>query len=230
MKEQNVVVGFSRFDLPLLASYPRSGTNWIRYFVEVCSNRPSPGQTCLIEGNNYIIDRAHCAYPILHRYKKLILIIRDYRECLLRQNKSEWLSMKDVEEFLGDNHLEHPCIWYIKNIEAFDRFNGEKLLVYYEDLIHSPAKEFPRLGKFLGISDESLSKFIDEIDNHSGNSISAYTAGGHSSETTTSNDTKAHAKKLLTEDQKVEFDNYYKTRFPALAQRYLKRYFTVWDV
>jgi hypothetical protein len=80
--------GFSRFDLPLRVTYPRSGTNWIRFFLEICSNKPTPGDTRYHTGEDYLIDRAHCGYPIMNKYNKVILILRNYKECLIREKKA----------------------------------------------------------------------------------------------------------------------------------------------
>lgn len=221
----NVITGFSEFRLPLLASYSRSGTNWIRYFVETCSNRPTPGETRRISGNNYVIDRAHRAYSVMHNYRKVVLLVRDYRECLLRHNKDHWLSTMDVTRFLENPNFNQPCLWYIKNIEAFDEFKGDKLLIYYEDIIKSAEREFVRLGKFLDLPQEEVVDFVNHIEENFNASVSAYTAGGHSTETAKTRSITAHANTLLTDTQRKEFDAYFKTKYPNLAQKYLKRYF-----
>ena len=146
------ITGCSRFDLPLLASYSRSGTNWIRYFIATCTGRPTPGQTRLLSGDDYIIDQAHCTYPRVHKYSNVILVIRDYRECLLRHNKDHWKPGMDITQFLKDQPLDQPCAWNFKTIQAFDQFSRDKLLLYYEDIINAPETEFRRLGSFLGRS------------------------------------------------------------------------------
>ncbi len=219
------ITGCSRFDLPLLASYSRSGTNWIRYFIETCSGRPTPGQRRRLSGDDYIIDRAHCAYPVIHRYSKVILVIRDYRECLLRHNKDHWKPGMDIAQFLEDQQLDQPCEWYIKNIQAFDQFRRDKLLLYYEDIINAPETEFRRLGSFLGLPEDTVVDFIHHIEDHFQASVSRYTAGGHSSETSKTRSTTAHADAMLGEEEKREFDDYFISRYNILANRYLKRYF-----
>ena len=100
-------IGFGLHDLPLLASYPRSGTNWIRYIVESISGLPTPGEHRLLSGTNYCIDRAHCAYPIISSYKKVVLVLRDYRECILRHHKESWINYTDVLSLLSDEDLKN---------------------------------------------------------------------------------------------------------------------------
>ena len=106
----NVIDGFAKYDAPLLASYSRSGTNWLRYFIETISNRPTPGHLRSVFGTDYIVDRAHRAYPVLHKYEKVILVVRDYKKCMLRNYKDHWLACKNVGQFLEDSSVEQPCI------------------------------------------------------------------------------------------------------------------------
>lgn len=180
----NVIDGFSKYELPLLASYSRSGTNWIRYFIETITHRPTPGQFRCVSGTDYVVDRAHRAYPVLHKYERVILVVRDYRECLLRHNKNHWRATKDVKSFLEDSKLKQPCCWYIENIKAFDSFQYPKLLIYYEDVIRSPETEFAKIGRFLDFPEKDVCEFLNNLEEHFKKSVSAYTAGGHSSKTT----------------------------------------------
>ena len=225
-RHRNVLVGLKRYELPILVSYSRSGTNWIRYFIEYCSRQPTPGQTRLFEGTNYIIDRAHCAFPVLHRYARAILVIRDYRECLLRHNRPSWLATRNVSTFLEDESLKQPCSWYIRNIEAVDAFNGEKLVLYYEDLMTAPEDPFRKLGAFLGFPETTVTDFVEHIDDHFRASVKLYTSVSHASHTSSTRSTNAHAKALLSDAQVVEFDDYFREHYPELAQKYLRRYFT----
>lgn len=225
-KRQNMSYGFGLHDLPLLASYSRSGTNWIRYFIEFASGLPTPGQTRLIQGKNYFIDRAHCAYPIMTNYNRVLLVLRDYRECLLRHHKESWYKQPNVEAFLTNEALKQPPSWYIKNIKAFDRFEGKKLLIYYEDLLQQPEISFLKLAEFLELNPLKVQIFLKNIDQHFEGSIQAYTKGGHLSETSSTKDFKYHSRTALTPAQVEEFDQYYFTQYPGIAEKYLRRYNT----
>ncbi len=221
---ENVIDGSSRYELPLLASYPRSGTNWLRYFIETITNRPTPGQTRVVGGTNFVVDRAHRAYPVLHKYERVILILRDYKECLLRHKKDHWLATQDVGSFLGELKNRHPCFWYIENIKAFERFEKAKILIYYEDLIISPETEFRRLGIFLDFPDLAVSEFVSNLNEHIDRSVAAFTSGGHKSITTNNGGLHYHTTKLLTEDNVRRFNEYYSTKYSELTQKYLQRY------
>lgn len=225
-KRGSMSYGFGLCDLPLLASYSRSGTNWVRYFIEYTSGHPTPGQTRLIQGDNYFIDRAHCAYPIMNSYKKIVLVLRDYKECLLRQNKESWLKHPDVYSFLTSEELKQPPYWYIKNLEAFDAFEGEKLLIYYEDLLNAPKETFSKLSIFLDLNQLRTHLFLRNLDQHFQASVEAYTKGGHSSETSSTKDLHFHSKMTLTPEHIGEFDQFYLVRYPKIANKYLLRYTT----
>lgn len=223
-KRRGVTYGLRRFDLPLLASYSRSGTNWIRYFIEYVGGRPTPGQTRLVEGQDYCIDRAHCAYPIMHSYGQVILVIRDYRECIVRHYRRIWPEYPSAQALLTDDALKHPVSWYIRNIEAFDSFRGKKLLIYYEDLIAKPAEAFAALAGFLSLDAGKTRQFLGDLDSHFQASVRAYTREGNISESSSSQDVGFHARTKLTPEQMKEFDDFYFLRYPYLANKYLSHY------
>ncbi len=223
--KKNVITGHGFYDKPLLISYPRSGTNWIRYIIECLSGKPTPGQERVHSGTDYIIDRAHKAYPVIHRHDKVILILRDYRECLLRSNIESWLEFGDVERFLEERGTFTPPHWYIDNLKEYDLFQGNKLLVYYEDLLAHPDVEIPRISNFLNFNAREVEAFLANLDEHKQSSISLYTSGGHASET--KGDTKKasyHADMHVSPEQKEAFDSYYIQKYPSLFEKYLSRY------
>jgi hypothetical protein len=221
---RNVTEGFGFFHLPLLVSYARSGTNMVRYIVEAISGRSTPGQKRLHKTPDVILDRAHCAFPVMDRHPRVILVLRDYRECLLRQHAGAWREKPEVARFLEMDEVAHPPHWYIRNLEAFDRFGGEKLLLYFEDLILDPEPAIRKLAAFLDLDPARTRDFLENLDGHFDASVEAYTSSGHASQTATKKDVQGHARKWLTPGQRREFDLYYQERHPDLYERYLKRY------
>lgn len=219
--------GYEMYDLPLLVSYSRSGTNWIRYVIETISGFPTPGQTRVHEGTEYVIDRAHCGFPGMNFHPKVVLLIRDYRECLVRHHRKNWSPEDDVEVFLEDKSTDQPPSWYIRNISAFDKYEGEKEKIYYEDeIMKEPERSVEKIKRFLSLSQKETDKFINEIDNHVSRSVSLYKKGGHSSSTYDEKDPMYHAKKNLTKPQIRKFDEYFSSRFPDVYRTYLSRYDT----
>jgi len=137
-----------------------------------------------------------------------------------------WSAYPNVVAFLTDEGLEHPADWYIRNIEAFDSFQGEKLLIYYEDLLGKPMKTLKKLSTFLGLDQEKTQMFLSDHDAHYEESVKAYTRGGHSTETSSTKDVRFHAKTKLTPRQVKEFDEFYFSRCSKIANKYLRRYDT----
>jgi hypothetical protein len=157
-------------------------------------------------------------------HQQVVLVLRDYRECLLRHYKQEWYKCRNVTRFLGNEDLKQPPSWYIKNLIAFDRFKGEKLLIYYEDLLNEPRNTFTKLSSFLGLNQLRTQIFLRDIDIHFKQSVKAYTKTKHSSETSSSKDLKFHSRTALTPQQIEEFDRFYFTGYPVVADKYLRRY------
>ena len=145
----------------ILVSHPRSGLNWIRYCIEYFSGSPTPGRTKIVEDGSPAVYRTHdvrkakgpetcdcrfyeeARYPrvvreILWRtpyrftpiFSRMVLILRDYHDNAVREN---WRLSR-----------------YIENILAFERFEGDKLVLYYED-IKDDFSQIEHLLDFIGI-------------------------------------------------------------------------------
>ena len=221
---KNQIYGYGLYDKPLLISYSRSGTNWMRYIIEFLSGKSTPGYARLVNDGNYIIDRAHKGFFVIRKYSKVILLLRNYKECLIRHSLSRWESSSSVKEFLEDNTLGQPPSWYIKNIRAFDNFKQEKLLVYYEDLVSESVFEAERIANFLDIRNAAITDFKVNLNFHQQRSINYYSENQKSLTRGDSNNLKYHSQKNLTPAQKFGFDIYYETNYPDLYQKYLSRY------
>lgn len=218
--------GYRLYDKFLIASYPRSGTNWIRFIIEDISGLPTPGKECLHpqHDGNFAVDRAHKAFTCMGRHRGVLFVLRDYRECLLRQHRSLWIRNPVVAEFLVDRSEERPPCWYIKNIEAFEQCARDKLLVYYEDLVTRPQDVIPGVAQFLGLDPRRTAEFLDQIDQKYAQSVNIYKSGGRPSVSTTTRNLRHHADELLTPAQQLEFDAFYRERHPGLFGKYLERY------
>lgn len=220
-------IGYALYDLPLLVSYSRSGTNWIRYVIETISGSPTPGQNRVHEGQDYVIDRAHCGFPEMEFHPGVLLLIRDYRECLVRHHQRNWHPQDDVEVFLEDKKTDQPPNWYIENIKEFDSYGGKKEVIYYEDeILKNPKKSVSKVSNFLSLESKKTEEFTNDINKHVNRSIGLYKEGGHSSSTPESKDTMKHAKENLTRKQIRDFDKYYSSNYPKIFEKYLSRYDT----
>lgn len=136
------------FPETLVISSERSGLNLVRHIVESLSGRRTPGKPHLIEKGPLLFHRTHCVHSTIEgpgrttmynfhnipKYSKIILLLRDPREVFVRAFE------KNTDRLLS----------YCWNINAYDRFKGNKLLIYYDDLI-TQDMSFKDIFDFLGM-------------------------------------------------------------------------------
>ncbi|MFY0687803.1 MAG: hypothetical protein JXQ90_11590 [Cyclobacteriaceae bacterium] len=217
--------GHNRYDLPLLMSFPRSGLNLIRYFLETVSGQPTPGQIRNVKGTNFIIDRAHYGFERINRYSKAILLIRNYKECLIREHSIETIRSYDIlDRFLADDSINFSASTYGRNIRAFDEFDKPKLLLYYEDLITNKAENLRSISDFLELSKSKTEEFIENLEQHSSKAVSLYKNVNHDSATAGDANKLVYHSNLLNKQELQTIDNYYKTGFADIFNKYLTRY------
>ena len=142
----------------IILSYPRSGNHLMRFFIELITEAPTYG--CI--GNrkdmsiyknkfNSIIpfniisdgynENSYYKYHffenknILTKINKLILIVRNPREVLLRHNNYK------INKYSFN--------LYFDNLNYFLQFDGPKKIFYYEDIISNKFKFINKLYLFL---------------------------------------------------------------------------------
>lgn len=225
LPEENTLYGFKRYELPLLVAYSRSGTNWLRYFIEVVSLRPTPGHERYIKNRtDYIIDRAHCGYPIVEKHPRIILLLRNYKECMVRHYSAEKiLAYPSVNAFLKDNTLPQPPSWYLKNLLAFEVYQRPKLLVHYEALMLQPEVELRKIADFLQLNKERTEDFIEHLDEHQQKSIQKYQLNQKSVTAGAATQLFYHSKQLPDTICQA-FDDCFREQSPYLFDRYLQPY------
>lgn len=150
----------------LLLSYPRSGNHLVRFFIELMSETPTLGvkenaKDIPLYLNTYTQDvpfnispekqydetecfrKAHIAPPKAAPINKLILILRNPRECLIRQNGFySW----------NQNYNWHSYEAYFRIIDYYLESNAKKIIFYYEDILTDPLTFISQLYHFLEIN------------------------------------------------------------------------------
>ena len=165
----------------VLLSYPRSANSWIRYAVEFVSKRPTTNSKQLYHQKaalkkdsiatrgNFGVDarnsaillkrhNANLAHDSWNKDDRFVLVIRDYRECILRNVAQN-----------TDQKITNAAEMFVGNLEFFDSFEGDKLLVYYEDLMQNPTVN--NSGITCG---QSYRDFMINIKQHQVNGINLY--------------------------------------------------------
>lgn len=213
----------------IILSYPRSGSNFLNYCLNILTGQEIP--------------KIHGQYPsqwsaesLAGEGKQLILIIRNYKECIPRQ----------MEKYTAQGILEHASNTkpyekdivpdrkginarhadYIAMLEFFERFGGSKIFLYYEDLIANTHQELSRLCEFTGVDNKVLESFMQDIDNHQHASSQRYNktnTGCKSISKDGSAQPIFHSKKISAQDR-LSIDRQLQQKFPTLYEKYLKRY------
>lgn len=209
----------------LLLSYPRSGNTWIRYCVEYLTKQPTIGymrprsaswdMKCIgsfvdlgvdLDADNILFKRH--ALDCLHEdVDKLILIVRNYKECIVRH-----MNVKSIKPtpLIESNYMEL--------IKYYDQFVGEKTLIYYEDFIVDIKPILEQLLTLLEYDDSHLKSFIKNLEQHKTQSLALY-----GSTITKGKKALFHSCKLGEELSQM-WDKYLIDNYEQLFVKYLKRY------
>lgn len=231
----------------LLCSFPKSGSNWVRYCIEHFSGRPTPGseRRLLVHEGEPIIDRTHF---LDKRDRQTFLankLRRDKPPAAPPDRKGvyrlldDWRRQREIERLAGQRRvlllLRNPfdlyprvraldpeaLRGYASNIAIFDRCRRDKLLVYYEDLMLG-TDEIGRILRFLGIPHD-LSTF--DLDAHRRRSLALYAQGPDAPQTADDPlDFGRHARRL-DEETRARLRRFLLARLGReLYRRYLGRY------
>lgn len=216
----------------ILLSYPRSGNHLTRFFIELLSEIPTFG----CKGNNQDVEiyknefsekipfnipkqfdkkqsyyKYHHPPPLNITAKKVILIVRNPQEVLLRHNNYRFNVQGAWDSYET----------YFKNIDYFNRHRGKKLLLYYEDIITHKLEFINTLYDFLEIDNDQKRDYvvanIDKLYTLSSNGKKRSWGGIQSH-----NNTDFYYKKI-PDSIKPKFDNYLNHKleqYPFLTIKY----------
>jgi hypothetical protein len=214
----------------ILLSYPRSGNHLVRFFIELLYETPTYG--CKENNNDREIyknvfpeevpfnisdiDKKDCYFkyheppPQNIHSNKLILIIRNPKEVLLRHNNYQ----------LNINNNWSSYETYFENVDYYNNHKGEKLLLYYEDIITNKTNFINTLYEFLDVNNIKKKHYvlsnIDKLYDLSSKGENRSWGGINS------NSIDFYYKKI-SDSIKEQFDNYLNDKFekyPILKEKY----------
>ena len=136
----------------ILCSYPRSGNHLIRFLIEILSELPTKGcernkkdkpiylntfpekiNFNIKDSKKYIYYKYHILNEsILKDCKNLIIMVRNPYEVLLRHNNS---SKKTNDKWIYEKPDYKKYENYFKILNNYNSFKGNKLCLYYEDIL-----------------------------------------------------------------------------------------------
>jgi hypothetical protein len=207
----------------LILNYPRCGSNFLYYSIKEITNisyGKSHGQ------NKEFWQNKETDY-------KLIFMIRNYKECIPRQIDNYTfgeLFKSQISNLRTTNEMHH--FDYISVLDYYDKYEGDKVIVYYEDLIlniHSVLTDVIKfiLGdNFNDKTSDSIKNYIDNIDHHKKKSSERYqslTLLGCKSINNENVDIFHHSKKMDKNDL-LMIDKYLNDNYKYLYNKYLYRY------
>ena len=223
-----------------LLSYPRSGNTWMRFCLEYLTKPP----TCSFKENPADIKiysqplglsireletdlskpciwkvhsrkRIEQIAPCLPHQDKIIFLIRNYRECLLRD-------LRDPLRILLE--LKNPDAIYFDNLSLYEKWDPKlRLMIYYEDLIENPRFELQRVLLFLEEPSDLLEKFLIELPSLKQLSLTFYKK--NLGPTNSEGIDLHHHSKRISKALREEMDFEVMQRYPLFWERYLSHYF-----
>ena len=172
--------GWSRlydFNHNALWSFPKSGNHWVRFISEYLTGCPTRGcitnptdipiylntfpseehpLTHVNPENPSVLYKSHKAYKVPTSTSSIVLLIRNYHTHIS--------SLGNLIYFNRKIPFVYEAIHYLELIAAYDRFGGDKIVIYYEDLLTYSEREISRIKYFFNTSDERYKAFMDNYD------------------------------------------------------------------
>ena len=235
------VYGSENLTIYLLRA-PCSGSHWFFYLTNTLFEK-----NILTDGKRYLkefppkaggnISAAHNPYDLHFRSKsykneRLIVLVRNYRECMLRNYRLAENVKNEILYQASYNRLALHPDWvfnlrmnhYFHNLRVFELWNPEKrLMVYYEELLTNPRKVISQIAAFIGESSkqDEIDQFVENLEEHSQKSLAIYegTYISHSK-----------GKSLLHHSEKIgrkesrKLDQLVRKHFPYFLRKYLSAY------
>ncbi len=237
----------------LFLSYPRSGAYWSLYCLnhvlnrEVIYNRGideerisqhSGGPSDAADDFNGYIYGAHHPNGLWikkdgEKHDILIVMVRNYRECMLRhlgsvENVNYYLEVESIYSWFDHhgsrnraflNHKDH----YINVLRCYEFWDPSKrYMIFLEDFLKDPMPILIDIMQMLGVMPaEDTWHFFDYLEDHKRNCMKLYEAKGGSQ--SKGRDMLYHSKRVGLHGCK-KIDGSMEGLFPHYFNKYLSRY------
>lgn len=216
-----------------LLNYPRCGSNFL-YFI-------------IFSITGIKIQKQHAA--TLNYWKKqndidvlikdlpMVFLMRNPKECISRQTGDYYYSFKIKDALLNlqprGNQIHLHRYDYMLLLDHYDKFQGKKIIIYYEDLIKNTKKESKRILDFISEIETPLGRvkykerdfkdFFNNYEIYRKKSLERYGVVTNGS-ITKGEDLVYHSKKIQNDD-KEKIKIFIRDQYPDLFDKYLLRYF-----
>ena len=199
-----------------ILSYPRAGSNFLHY--------------CIKEITGIDIGKTHAQNKEFWsetQSGKLIFIIRNYKESIPRQTNAYDFGEKlksQLSNFRTECDIHH--FDYISPLDYYDKYQGEKIIIYYEDFVINTEDNLLKVIGFINGDIKKIGDFIGKLDSHKKKSAEIYNSlvpGGCKSINGKLVDINFHSKKM-DNNTKNKIDSYISEKYKNLFDKYLSRY------
>ncbi len=212
-----------------LLGYPRSGNHWFGFCVEAILN--APNAQGYVNPESKLQPWGH--RPLTMQLDKvdksqnyLIVILRNYRECMMRQldNDEEKVTEALEQEYifflnpvLVRNVMEPISYPYV--LKWYDEWDASKrFLVYYEDLMNDPETVLKEIIRFLGKDEFLVDRFMAKFEE-----LKAFSYRSYCNPQSRTVGLNYHTS-LMTPENIVFCDNFMKSHYPDYWYKYLSQY------
>ena len=221
-----------------LVGYPRSGNNWTIALLQLLIGKEvrdanDPHKT----RKDYVLNRLDLpldeSKPILYRAhdwpralrkidtknNKLIVVIRNFKECLVRHN--QYSPKQLLKATVGDGGEFKR---YEKILKLFERWDeNNRFMIFYEDLILYPKKTVACLLDFLDEKPDHMDEFFENFDYWKNKTLTSYKNQHGHKNSSGGKSPIFHIKDFPLKTLK-KIDNHIKKTHPLLWKKYLYRY------
>lgn len=176
---------------------------------------PNRQNSAIYFDHNGFIDRS-----VNSKTNRLVVVVRNYRECLLRVVKVRGLHLNYL--FCKNDLYEE----YLAFIRLFHRWDPKmRLLIRYEDLIANPKATLKEVLDFYGLDDSRLDTFMTNFHAHKQRSLAFYNQhqGAKRSAISNGNHLQYHSQALTPKQCRI-IDQRMKYLSNALWKKYLSQY------
>lgn len=212
----------------IIASFPRSGNHLVRYIIEYISMRSTLGEgdeswKTTIDGPIFVrvkkLDYYLDSNPIAEKRhtirkedfdKKLLLIVRDFKSSIIRHG----CITHSLDHLFSSDYLNHLLNMYYYLLEDYNKWEQDKCLIYYEDLMKNPEVIINKISNFISIS--TIDDLINDYSHHFNICKEFY-----------NDDLKIgpNVNFVLNFEQINYLKNWFINRNPRIAELYLRRYY-----
>ena len=199
-----------------LLNYPRSGSYLLTHMLDRCGLEVRKLHELLIY-----------QHLPLKKGEGLVLLVRDFKECLLNHNFRRGIidnpnfvfTKKHIDVMFGMRFEKaYRAMQYMENLVLFDMIRGNKILIHYEDLIE----------KKYAVIAEILDKFSANMDCWSKLALLDWDVEAEKVKKVYQGPLLSEGKGAIHHVHKIQYPVYLRDRLrelnPKIFDKYLKRY------